>query len=44
MTVREVTVRAYREGLPALATSAGGGLLAGLVLGGMRSELSAVTG
>ena len=44
MGVSEVVVRAYREGLPALATSAVGGLLAGIVLGGMRSELAAVPG
>jgi len=44
MTVREVAAVAYREGLPALATSVLGGLLAGLVLGGMRAELRAVPG
>jgi len=44
MTVREVTLEAYREGLPALAVSAGGGLLAGVVLGGMRAEFRAVPG
>jgi len=42
MTVRETAVRAYREGLPALATSVVGGLLAGVVLGGMRAEFRAV--
>lgn len=44
MTVREVAVAAYREGLPALAASAVGGLLAGVVLGGMRAEFRAVPG
>ncbi|MFB6185007.1 MAG: magnesium transporter [Haloarculaceae archaeon] len=44
MTVREVAVEAYREGLPALATSVLGGLLAGVVLGGMRAEFRAVPG
>ena len=44
MSVRAVAVEAYREALPALAASAVGGLLAGLVLGGMRGELRAVEG
>jgi mgtE-like transporter len=44
MSVREVAVGAYREALPALGASLVGGLLAGLVLGGMRSELRAVEG
>jgi mgtE-like transporter len=44
MTVREVAVEAYREALPALGASLVGGLLAGLVLGGMRSDLRAVEG
>ena len=44
MTVREVAVAAYREGLPALAASAVGGLVAGVVLGGMRAEFQAVSG
>jgi mgtE-like transporter len=44
MSVRDAAVRAYREGLPALAASVFGGLLAGLVLGGMRGELRAVPG
>jgi len=44
MTVREVAVRAYREGLPALSASLVGGLLAGVVLGGMRAELTAIDG
>jgi len=44
MTVREVAVEAYRETLPALVASLIGGLLAGVVLGGMRAELRAVPG
>ena len=44
MTVREVAVEAYREGLPALGASVVGGLVAGLVLGGMRAEFRAVPG
>ncbi|MFB6087284.1 MAG: hypothetical protein ABEJ85_02090, partial [Haloarculaceae archaeon] len=44
MTIREVAREAYREGLPALAASAVGGLLAGVVLGGMRAEFRAVPG
>jgi mgtE-like transporter len=44
MSVREVAVEAYREALPALAASLVGGLLAGVVLGGMRAELRAVPG
>ncbi|WP_251331195.1 magnesium transporter [Haloplanus pelagicus] len=44
MTVREVAVEAYREALPALGASLVGGLLAGLVLGGMRSDLRTVEG
>ncbi|MFB6101400.1 MAG: magnesium transporter [Haloplanus sp.] len=44
MTVREVAVEAYREALPALGASLVGGLLAGVVLGGMRSDLRAVEG
>jgi mgtE-like transporter len=44
MTIREVAVDAYREGIPALAASAVGGLLAGVVLGGMRAEFRAVPG
>jgi mgtE-like transporter len=44
MSVREVAVAAYREGAPALAASAVGGLLAGVVLGGMRAEFRAVPG
>lgn len=44
MTVRDVAVEAYREALPALAASLVGGLIAGVVLGGMRAELRAVPG
>jgi mgtE-like transporter len=44
MTVSEVAVEAYREALPALGASLVGGLIAGLVLGGMRSDLRAVQG
>jgi mgtE-like transporter len=44
MSVREIAVEAYREALPALAASLVGGLLAGVVLGGMRAELRAVPG
>lgn len=44
MSVREVATEAYREALPALGASLFGGLLAGVVLGGMRAELRAVEG
>jgi len=44
MGIRAVVEEAYREALPALVASAFGGLLAGLVLGGMRGELRAVPG
>lgn len=44
MTVREVATEAYREGLPALSASIVGGLIAGVVLGGMRGEFRAVPG
>ena len=44
MGIRGVVAEAYREALPALVASALGGLLAGLVLGGMRHELRAVPG
>lgn len=44
MSVRDVAEQAYREALPVLAVSAVGGLFAGLVLGGMRSDLRAVSG
>jgi mgtE-like transporter len=44
MAVRDVVVQAYREALPALTASLVGGLLAGVVLGGMRTELRQVPG
>ena len=44
MSIRAVAAGAYRQALPALAASAVGGLVAGLVLGGMRGELRAVPG
>ena len=44
MTVSEVAREAYREALPALSASLVGGLLAGVVLGGMREELRLVPG
>ncbi|MFB6070643.1 MAG: magnesium transporter [Halanaeroarchaeum sp.] len=44
MTVREVAGDAYREGLFAIGASTLGGLLAGLVLGGMRADLHEVHG
>ncbi|WP_049969357.1 magnesium transporter [Haladaptatus cibarius] len=44
MSVREVAAEAYREALPALAASVVGGLFAGVVLGGMRTELREVQG
>jgi mgtE-like transporter len=44
MTVREVASSAYREALPALVASLLGGLLAGVVLSGMRPELRSVPG
>jgi mgtE-like transporter len=44
MSVREVAARGYREALPVLAVSAGGGLFAGVVLGGMEAELEAIPG
>jgi mgtE-like transporter len=44
MTAREVARDAYREALPALGASLVGGLVAGVVLGGMRAELDAMPG
>ncbi|WP_224448157.1 magnesium transporter [Haloprofundus salilacus] len=44
MSVRDVVTEAYREALPVLLLSAGGGLFAGVVLGGMESELKRVAG
>jgi mgtE-like transporter len=44
MTVRGVAAEAYREALPALTASIVGGLVAGVVLGGMRADLRDVHG
>lgn len=44
MSVREVFTHAYREALPVLLVSAAGGLLAGLVLSGMRTDFENVAG
>ena len=44
MGVRSVVVESYREGLPAIATSAVGGLLAGVILAGMQDQLAALPG
>jgi len=44
MSVLDAASRAYREGLPVLLVSAGGGLFAGVVLGGMQRELRVVPG
>jgi mgtE-like transporter len=44
MPVRDVLTRAYREALPVLLASAIGGLVAGLVLGGMRTDFENVAG
>lgn len=44
MTVREVALETYRETLPVLLLSAAGGLFAGVVLGGMETELRRVAG
>ncbi|MFB6305298.1 MAG: magnesium transporter [Haloferacaceae archaeon] len=44
MSVREVAEDTYRAALPALGASLVGGLGAGVVLGGMRSEFEAVPG
>ena len=44
MTRRSVAVEAYREGVPALSASLVGGLLAGVVLGGMRGDLQTIDG
>lgn len=44
MARRRVAAEAYREGLPALVASLVGGLLAGVVLGGMRGELQTIDG
>ena len=44
MTRRSVAVEAYKEGMPALSASLVGGLLAGVVLGGMRGDLQTIDG
>lgn len=44
MTVPEVTAKAYREALGPLLLSVGGGLFAGLVLGGMQADLESIRG
>lgn len=44
MSIAEVAREAYREALPALSASLVGGLIAGVVLGGMRTELRVVDG
>lgn len=44
MGVREVVWASYREGFPAIAASAVGGLLAGVILGGMDAQLEALPG
>ncbi|SFF78044.1 mgtE-like transporter [Halopelagius inordinatus] len=44
MTLGDAAAEAYREALPALVASLVGGLLAGVVLSGMDSELEAVPG
>lgn len=44
MSVRSVAREAYEEALPPLGTSLVGGLLAGVTLGGMEAELTAVPG
>ena len=44
MTAGRVARDAYREALPALSASLVGGLIAGVVLGGMRGDLADVSG
>lgn len=44
MSIRAVAVEAYREGVSALGASMVGGLLAGVVLGGMRAEFQEIPG
>lgn len=44
MSARDVAEQAYREALPALGASVVGGLIAGVVLSGMRAELRVVPG
>jgi mgtE-like transporter len=42
--LRRLTRQAYFEGLPALVLSSFGGIIAGLILGGMKTELQAIPG
>ena len=44
MNLRKLTTQAYFEGLPALVLSSLGGIIAGLILGGMKTELQAIPG
>ncbi len=44
MNLRRLTRQAYFEGLPALVLSSFGGIIAGLILGGMKTELQAIPG
>lgn len=44
MSVRAVAIVAYREGVSALGASMVGGLIAGVVLGGMRAEFREIPG
>ncbi|MFB6087715.1 MAG: hypothetical protein ABEJ85_04275, partial [Haloarculaceae archaeon] len=44
MTVRDRVSDAYRSALPTLLVSAVGGLVAGSILGGMKTDLAAVDG
>lgn len=44
MSVREVVVESYREGVAPIAASAVGGLTAGVILGGMQGQLAALPG
>ncbi|AKH98581.1 magnesium transporter [Halanaeroarchaeum sulfurireducens] len=44
MDVREVIVESYREGFSPVVASAIGGLLAGVILGSMQDQLSALPG
>ena len=44
MNLRKLTTQAYFEGLPALVLSSLGGIIAGLILGGMKAELQAIPG
>jgi len=44
MNLRRLARQAYFEGLPALVLSSFGGIIAGLILGGMKTELQAIPG